>query len=106
MLTDEDINTGELRKCATCVYLAAESSVAEDIAKHLLWAADKIDHLTQTPSTASVRDAAIEECAVVAECWRDGNPNAVAAIDWTARTLSKAIRAMKSPSPPVSGKEG
>lgn len=34
-----------LRKCATAVYLATEGSVAEDIAKHLLDAANRITEL-------------------------------------------------------------
>lgn len=36
-----------LRKAAVCVYIATESSVADDIAEHLNKAADEIDRLTE-----------------------------------------------------------
>lgn len=52
LIPGKTMNTNELRKCATCVYLAAESGPAEDIAKHLLWAADKIDRLSASPPPA------------------------------------------------------
>lgn len=39
------IDLFELRKVATCVYLAAEASVAEDIARHIMDAADEIERL-------------------------------------------------------------
>jgi hypothetical protein len=39
------LTTGNLRRCATCVYLACEASVADDIAKKLRWAADEIESL-------------------------------------------------------------
>lgn len=36
-----------LRKVGTCVYLAAEGSAADDIAKHIMDAADEIERLRQ-----------------------------------------------------------
>lgn len=41
------LTTGNLRRCATCVYLACEASVADDIAEKLRWAADEIDSLRE-----------------------------------------------------------
>jgi len=43
----ESFDLEELRKVATCVFLAAEKEVAEDIAKHIMDAADEISHLRQ-----------------------------------------------------------
>jgi len=39
------MNTKELRKASTCVFLACEEEVAKDISARLKWAADKIDEL-------------------------------------------------------------
>jgi uncharacterized protein YdhG (YjbR/CyaY superfamily) len=41
------MNTGELRKAAMAVYLATESSVAEDLSAKLKGAADEIDKLRE-----------------------------------------------------------
>ena len=40
------VTPDQLRKCATCVYLAAEAGPADDIANHLRQAADTIKELT------------------------------------------------------------
>lgn len=41
------VQVHEIRKCATCVYLACEEPVANDIARILNGAADTIEALTQ-----------------------------------------------------------
>lgn len=64
-----------------------------------------LDRLTQTPSTASVREDAIEAAAVVVDCAAAGYESAgFPSTHW--KNIASAIRALKSPSPPVSGKEG
>lgn len=76
---------------------------------NLLWT--EIDRLTQNPSTASVRDDALEEAALRAcdfpAAGHGSLPrNPVQCARQVAMEITAAIRALKSPSPPVSGKEG
>jgi hypothetical protein len=60
------IDTIDLRKCATAIYLVLEEVPARDVAAHLNWAADEIDRLRhalreiawhdpQSPAAAMVR---------------------------------------------------
>jgi hypothetical protein len=41
------MTTDDLRKAATCVFLAVEADVAADLSEKLIWAADRIDALEQ-----------------------------------------------------------
>ena len=52
----------ELRKVGTCVFLAAEKDVAEDIARHIMDAADEVDRLR-----AALEKIAKEQSAPTAE---------------------------------------
>jgi|SRR5581483_5643630 len=58
------IDLEQLRKVGTAVYLAAEKEVAEDIAKHIMDAADEIERLraSQMPDevTPEIEDAIYE----------------------------------------------
>jgi hypothetical protein len=60
------LNLEELRKVGTCVFLAAEKEVAEDIARHIMDAADEIERL----------QAALKPFAEVAREW-DGEPDSL-----------------------------
>lgn len=43
---EDEMNTNELRKAASCVFLVTdEISVAQDLSDKLIWAADEIDKL-------------------------------------------------------------
>ena len=42
----------QLRKCAMCVYLAADEGPAEDISNHLIQAAERIESLEQFKAKA------------------------------------------------------
>lgn len=45
------VTPDQLRKCATCVYLAADDGPADDIARHLRWAAETIENLKSQLTT-------------------------------------------------------
>ena len=56
-----EITVEDLRKAASCIYIAVEESIASDISAKLKWAADRIEALEMSYSDLDIEYRDLED---------------------------------------------